>query len=186
MNPSTDDILDAIAKVYADTIFVFPNNKNIIMAAEQAAKISDKNVLVIPAKSIPQCVAALVSFNGEKTPEENETKMNKALSKVKTGQVTFAVRDTEIEGQKISEGDILGIADGKIKSVTDGAEKTCEELVSVMADDESEFVTIYYGEDTKKEDAEMLLEKLEEEYEDIEFSLQYGGQSLYYYIISVE
>lgn len=186
MNPSTDDILDAVAKVYADTIFVFPNNKNIIMAAEQAAKISDKNVVVIPAKSIPQCVSALVSFNGEKNPEENETKMNKAISKVKTGQVTYAVRDTEIEGQKISEGDILGIADGKIESVTNSAEKACEELMSVMADDDSEFVTIYYGEDTKKEEAEILLGKLEEEYEDIEFSLQYGGQSLYYYIISVE
>ncbi len=186
MNPSTDDILDASKKVYADTIFVFPNNKNIIMAAEQAAKISDKNIVVIPAKSIPQCVAALVSFSPEKTAEENEAKMNKALSYVKTGQITFAVRDTEIEGQKISEGDILGIADGKIKAVTKTADEALEELMAVMTDDDSEYVTIYYGEDTKREDAEVMLGRLEEEYEDIEFSLQYGGQSLYYYIISVE
>lgn len=186
MNPSTDDILAALEKVYADTVFVFPNNKNIIMAAEQAAKISEKKVMVIPSKSIPQCVCALMSFNPEKTPEENEEKMNKALSKVVTGQITYAVRDTEIEGQKISEGDILGLAEGSIKAVTKDVEKACIDLMKEITDEDSEFVTLYYGEDVKEEDARSLTEYLEEEYPDIEFSVKYGGQGLYYYIISVE
>ena len=186
MNPSTDDVLEAVEKVYADTVYVFPNNKNIIMAAEQAAKISDKNVVVIPTKSIPQCIAALVSFNGEKSPEENEKKMNKALQNVVTGQITYAVRDTEIEGQKISEGDILGLAEGKIKAVTKDVKETLEKLIKEIVDEDSEYVTLYYGEDVKKEDAEDILEELEEEYPDVEFSANYGGQSLYYYIISVE
>lgn len=186
MNPSTDDILDAVEKVYADTIFVFPNNKNIIMAAEQAAKISDKSVIVIPARSIPQCVSAMLAFNGDRTPEENEAKMVKALSKVKTGQITFAVRDTEIEDQKISEGDILGIAEGKIKAVKKDVSETLSALMAEITDDDSEFVTLYYGEDVTKEDAEAAAEELEENYPDIEFSVMYGGQSLYYYIISVE
>lgn len=186
MNPSTDDILAAAEAVYADVIYVFPNNKNIIMAAEQAAKISKKRLIVIGSKSVPQCVSALMTFSAEKTPEQNEEAMVRALSSVQTGQVTFAVRDTEIEGQEISEGDILGIADGKIKTVTKSADEACRALVGAMADEDSEFVTLYYGEDTEKEAAEELLESLEEEYPDIEFSLQYGGQSLYYYIISVE
>jgi len=156
------------------------------MAAEQAAKISDKNVVVIPTKSIPQCIAALVSFNGEKSPEENEKKMNKALQNVVTGQITYAVRDTEIEGQKISEGDILGLAEGKIKAVTKDVKETLEKLIKEIVDEDSEYVTLYYGEDVKKEDAEDILEELEEEYPDVEFSANYGGQSLYYYIISVE
>ncbi len=186
MNPSTDDILDAIDKVYADTIFVFPNNKNIIMAAEQAAEISKKSVIVIPSKSVPQCITAMMNFNPEKTAEENETKMNKALGTVKTGQVTFAVRDTEIDSHKISEGDILGLLEGKISAVTKEVKDAAIELIKNAVDDDSEFVTLYYGEDVAKEDAEELAELMEEEYEDIEFSVKYGGQSLYYYIISVE
>ena len=186
MNPSTDDILDAIDKVCADTIFVFPNNKNIIMAAEQAAKISEKSVIVIPSRSIPQCVAALMDFNADKTPEENEKKMNKSLTNVVTGQITYAVRDTEIEGQKISEGDILGLAEGKIKAVTKDVKENLLALIEEIVDDDSEYVTLYYGEDVTEDDAEAIAEELEEKYPDVEFSVNYGGQSLYYYIISVE
>ena len=186
MNPSTDDILAAVEKVYADTVFVFPNNKNIIMAAEQAAKISEKNVIVIPAKSIPQCVSALVSFNGDRKPEENEERMIKALSKVKTGQITFAVRDTEIDDIKITEGDILGLSEGKIKAVKKDVKETLTDLLAQIIDDDSEFVTLYYGEDVAQKDAEEVAEYFEEEYPDVEFSVMFGGQSLYYYIISVE
>ncbi len=186
MNPSTDDILDASKKVYADTIFVFPNNKNIIMAAEQAAKISDKNIIVIPSKSIPQCVSALMAFSSEKTPEENEKKMTSALSKVKTAQITYAVRDTEIEGHKIKEGDILGINEGKIDSVANDAKAACMEIMDKMLDDDSEYVTFYYGEDVDDSAAQALCDELEEKYPDVEFVAKKGGQSLYYYIISVE
>ena len=186
MNPSTDDILAAVEKVYADTIFVFPNNKNIIMAAEQAAEISKKSVVVIPTKSVPQCISAMMCFNPQKSPAENEEKMNKELKKVKTGQVTFAVRDTEIDSHKISEGDILGLLEGKISAVTKEVKDAAVELIKNAVDDDSEFVTLYFGEDVLKEDAEELAEELEEEFEDVEFSVKYGGQSLYYYIISVE
>ncbi len=186
MNPSTDDILDAVSKVYADTIFVFPNNKNIIMAAEQAAKISEKNVVVIPSKTIPQSISAMVSFNAGKTPEENEKRMLKALGEVKTGQVTFAVRDTEIEDKKIAEGDILGIAEGKISAVEKTPDDAVKVLMESLIDDDAEFVTLYFGKDTKKEEAESLAEELEDMYPDVEFDVKYGGQILYYYIISVE
>ncbi len=186
MNPSTDDILASAEKAFADVIYVFPNNKNIIMAAEQAAKISEKNIVVIPSKSIPQCVTALMAFDAQKDAAQNEEKMKKALQNVKTGQITFAVRDTEIEGHEISEGDILGIAEGKIETVTKTVDETCTELVHKMVDDDSEFVTLYYGNEVGQEEAQALLEKFEEEYPDVEFSLQYGGQNLYYYIISVE
>ena len=186
MNPSTDDILSAVNKVVADTVFVFPNNKNIIMAAEQAARISEKNVVVIPSKTIPQCISAMIGFNAEKSTEENEKKMKQILGSVKTGQITYAVRDTETEGHKISKGDILGIADGKIEAVTKDVHETCIDLMEKMIDDDSEFVTLYYGKDEEKEKAEELCSMLEEEHEDVEFSVKYGGQSLYYYIISVE
>ena len=186
MNPSTDDILAAVDKVYADTIFVFPNNKNIIMAAEQAAEISDKSVIVIHAKSVPQCISAMMSFNPDKSPEDNETKMKKAIGEVKTGQVTFAVRDTEIDDHKIEEGDILGLLEGKISAVAKDVKSATVEVIKNAIDDDSEFVTLYYGEDVKEEDAEDIAELIEDEYEDIEVSVKFGGQSLYYYIISVE
>ena len=156
------------------------------MAAEQAAKISDKNIIVIPSKSIPQCVSALMAFSSEKTPEENEKKMTSALSKVKTAQITYAVRDTEIEGHKIKEGDILGINEGKIDSVANDAKAACMEIMDKMLDDDSEYVTFYYGEDVDDAAAQALCDELEEKYPDVEFAAKKGGQSLYYYIISVE
>ncbi len=186
MNPSTDDILDATAKVYADTIFVFPNNKNIIMAAEQAARISEKNIVVIPAKTIPQCITAMMAFNAVKTAEDNEKKMIKALGEVKTGQITYAVRDTEIDDKVIKEGDILGLAEGKIAAVTKTPAEACKALMEALVDEDSEFVTLYYGNDLTEEQAEELVEELEEEYPDVEFAAKLGGQILYYYIISVE
>lgn len=186
MNPSTEDILGAVNRLNADTIFVFPNNKNIIMAAEQARDIAETNVVVIPTKSIPQCVAAMLAFNETKDAAANEAAMNKACTKVKTGQVTFAVRDTEIDGQEIREGDILGMYDKNIAVTGSDPDAVCAELIGDMEDEDSEFVTIYYGADVTEDAAAALEEKLSEQYEDMEISMQYGGQALYYYIISVE
>lgn len=186
MNPSTDDILAASEKINADTIFVFPNNKNIILAANQAQEISEKNIVVIPTRSIPECISAMLVFNGEKTDTENEKAMNKAVSKVKTGQVTYAVRDTEIEDKKIHKDDILGLSGSKITTIGKEPEEVLNELVEQMADDDTEFVTLYYGEDINKETAEAAAEALEKRLDEVEVSVQYGGQPLYYYIVSVE
>ncbi|MDY3929047.1 MAG: DAK2 domain-containing protein [Clostridia bacterium] len=186
MNPSTDDIINAVKRVNADTIFVFPNNKNIIMAANQAKEISDKNIVVIPTKSIPQCVSAMLAFSESKDAQQNEAAMNRAIGSIKTGQVTYAVRDTKIDDMVINEGDILGIEESSISVTGNDATQVLKELVEKMTDDDSEFITVYYGEDISRECAEKLEEELEEKYEDFEISVKYGGQSLYYYIISVE
>lgn len=186
MNPSTDDILEAINKINADTIFVFPNNKNIIMAAEQARDISDKNVVVIPTKTIPQCICSMMAFSPESDKEKNESAMLKAISQVKSGQLTFAVRDTSIDELDIKKGDILGMNEGKITITGKDVSSVLKELVSSMCDDESEFLNIYYGEDVNEDEANELLEFFEEEYEDIEVTMKKGNQPLYYYIFSVE
>jgi DAK2 domain fusion protein YloV len=186
MNPSTDDIIDAVNKINADAIFVFPNNKNIIMAANQAKEISDKNIIVIPTKTIPQCVSCMVSFSASKSAEQNEAAMNKAMGNVKTGQITFAVRDTQIDELSIKEGDILGLLEGKISTTGKSPEEVLKELAKEMCDDDTEFLTVYYGEDISKETAEELAEFLEEEYPDVEISMQNGTQPLYYYILSAE
>ncbi len=186
MNPSTDDIIDAVNKINADVIFVFPNNKNIIMAANQARDISDKNIVVIPTKTIPQCVCCMLSFSPSKSGEQNEKAMLSAMENVKTGQVTFAVRDTEIDGLKINEGDILGLFEGKISSTGKNPEEVLKNLAAEMCDDDTEFLTIYYGEDVSKEAAEEIAQILEDEFEDIEVSVKNGAQPLYYYIISAE
>ena len=186
MNPSTDDILKAVNEINADNIFVFPNNKNIILAANQAKEISKKNVIVIPTRSIPECITAMLKFNENKSTADNETAMNKAVSKVKTGQITFAVRDTEIDDKKIQKDDILGLAGSKIEVVGKTPDDVLLELVEKIADEDSEFITIYYGEDVTEEEAEKLGEKIEEKLDEVEVSVKYGGQPLYYYIISVE
>jgi len=186
MNPSTDDILAASEKINAETIFVFPNNKNIILAANQAQEISEKKIIVIPTRSIPECISAMLVFNGEKDAEANEKAMNKAVSKVKTGQITYAVRDTEIEDKKIQKDDILGLSGSKITAVGKDPEDVLLELVEQIADDDSEFVTLYYGEDVTEEEAEKVAEKIEEKLDEVEVSVKYGGQPLYYYIVSVE
>jgi len=186
MNPSTEDIIDAVNKINADTIFVFPNNKNIIMAANQAKDISDKSIVVIPTKSIPQCVSAMLAFSPDKAPDANEQAMTVAIENVKTGQITYAVRDTEIDDMSIKEGDILGISEKGITASGTDVKEVTERLIAGMLDDDSEFLTIYYGEDISEDAAEELCEKLEEEYPDIEVDVKYGGQSLYYYIFSIE
>ena len=186
MNPSTDDILAASEKINAETIFVFPNNKNIILAANQAQEISEKNIIVIPTRSIPECISAMLAFNGEKDAESNEKAMNKAVSKVKTGQITYAVRDTEIEDKKIEKDDILGLSGSKINVVGKDPEDVLLELVEEIADEDSEFITLYYGEDVTEEDAEKVAELIEEKLDEVEVSVKYGGQPLYYYIVSVE
>ena len=156
------------------------------MAATQAAEIADKNVVVIPTTSIPQCVTAMMSFNANKDCQANEKALNRAMREVKSAQVTFAVRDTEYEGHRIKKGDILGIIEGKITAIGKSPETVAEKLIERMVDEDSEFVTLYSGKSSKKQAAEEMASRLEEKFEDCEVSLRKGGQPLYYYIISVE
>ncbi|MBP3337141.1 MAG: DAK2 domain-containing protein [Clostridia bacterium] len=186
MNPSTDDILSAIEKVNAENVYVFPNNKNIILAAEQAAELSDKNVIVIPTKSIPEGVSAMLAFLPTLEPDANKNAMITAASLVKTGSVTYAVRDTNADGKDIKEGDILGVHGKEILAVGSSPEDVLKELAANMADDDGEILSVYYGEDVTKETAEEITEFLEEEYPDYDVVVHRGGQPLYYYIISVE
>lgn len=187
MNPSTEDMLNAIAKVNADTIYIFPNNKNIVLAANQARDLTeDKEIVVVPTKTIPQGITALISFQTEMTGEENLEGMMEAVSMVKTGQVTYAVRDTRLDEKEIHEGDIMGIGDHGILAVGKGRESVAKEMVAAMVDEDSEVISIYYGADTKEEDAQQLAADLEEAYPDCEVEVNMGGQPIYYYIISVE
>lgn len=186
MNPSTDDILKAVNEINADDIFVFPNNKNIILAANQAKEISQKNVIVIPAKNIPECIAAMLKFNGDKAADANETAMNKAMSKVTSGQITYAVRDTVVDDKQITSGDILGLLGSAIKSVEKTPKDALLKLCDEMVDEDTEFITLYYGEEITEEEAREAAELIEETYDETEVSVKYGGQPLYYYIISAE
>ncbi|MBE5954429.1 MAG: DAK2 domain-containing protein [Lachnospiraceae bacterium] len=187
MNPSTEDVLGAIANVNAETVFVLPNNKNIILAANQAASIEDdKNVIVIPSKTIPQGISAMIGFEGSMSPEDNEASMTDAMTAVKSGQVTYAVRDTSVDGKEIKIGDFMGIDDTGIKSVGTDIVEVIKELVKEMSDEDSELLSVYYGEDVSEEDAEALVATLEEEYPDFEVELHPGNQPVYYYILSVE
>ena len=186
MNPSTDDIMAAADKINAETVFVLPNNKNIILAANQAMEISRKNIVVIPTKSVPEGIAAIMKFNAEKSEKDNETAMNKAVKGVTSAQITFAVRDTEADGKKIEKDDILGIVGSKIEEVGKNPEEVLFEILNGIVTEDSEFITIYFGEDVKEEDAKKAAEKIEDKFEDAEVFVKYGGQPLYYYIISVE
>ncbi len=187
MNPSTEDMLNAIDRVNADTIYIFPNNKNIVLAANQARDLTeDKEIVVVPTKTIPQGITALISFQPEMTGEENLESMMEAVSMVKTGQVTYAVRDTRLDEKEIHEGDIMGIGDHGILAVGKGRENVAKEMVAAMVDEDSEVISIYYGADTDEEDAQKLAEELEEAYPDCEVEVNMGGQPIYYYIISVE
>ncbi len=187
MNPSTEDVLGAIANVNAETVFVLPNNKNIILAANQAASIEDdKNVIVIPSKTIPQGISAMIGFEGSMSPEDNEASMTDAMTAVKSGQVTYAVRDTSVDGKEIKIGDFMGIDDTGIKSVGTDIVEVIKELVKEMSDEDSELLSVYYGEDVSKEDAEALVATLEVEYPDFEVELHPGNQPVYYYLLSVE
>ena len=186
MNPSTEDFMKAIEKLNAKNIIILPNNSNIIMAANQAKELSDKNIVVIPTKNVPQAFAALVTFDGDADIAENEANMMEALSTVKSGQVTYAVRDTVINDVEVKEGNIIGIAEGKLLSAGDKVDEITTDLVEKLVDEDSAIITLFYGEDTSKEDAQALRDALEENFEDVDVELHYGGQPLYYYLISVE
>ena len=187
MNPSTEDALNAIDKVNADTIFVLPNNKNIILAAEQARNLTeDKEIIVIPSKTVPQGITAIINYVQDTDSKTNAEKMIEEMSKVKTGSVTYAVRDTVIDDKEIKENDIMGIGDNGIISVGTDLFKTTVDMVSNLVDDDSEIISIYYGADVDEEAANELSEKIESLYPDVEVDLNCGGQPIYYYIISVE
>lgn len=187
MNPSTEDVLNAIDKVNADTIFVLPNNKNIILAAEQARNLTeDKEIIVIPSKTVPQGITAIINYVQDTDSKTNAEKMIEEMSKVKTGSVTYAVRDTVIDDKEIKENDIMGIGDDGIISVGTDLFKTTVDMVSNLVDDDSEIISIYYGADVDEEAANELSEKIESLYPDVEVDLNCGGQPIYYYIISVE
>ena len=187
MNPSTEDMLVAIEKVHAKNIFILPNNKNIIMAANQAAILTeDKNVIVIPTKTIPQGITALINYIPDSTPEDNEERMKEEIQLVKTGQVTYAVRDTVIDDKEIRQGDYMGIGDKGILSVGTDMEKTTLTMIAEMIDEDSAIVSIYYGEEMEESAAEALAEKIENSYPDVEVEVHSGGQPIYYYVISVE
>lgn len=187
MNPSTEDMLNAIDEVNADTIFILPNNKNIILAAEQAAELTeDKEIVVIPTKTIPQGITALINFMEDKTPEENKQQMIEDIANVKSGQVTYAVRDTVIDGKEIHIDDIMGIGENGIEAVGKEIKDTTLELLSHMIDDNSELVSVFYGDGVTEEDANALAALIEETYTEVEVEVQFGGQPVYYYILSVE
>lgn len=187
MNPSTEDMLNAIDKVNAKTIYILPNNKNIILAANQAQALTeDKEIVVVPSKTAPQGVSALIGFDAGKDSEKNLEAMTEAMSVVKTGQVTYAVRDTNIDGKEISAGDIMGIDDDGIQAVSSDLDEAAKELLACMVDEESELISIYYGADVKEEDAKALADYAEETYSDCDVEFNYGGQPIYYYVMSVE
>ncbi len=186
MNPSTEDFIKAINSINAKNIFIFPNNSNIIMAANQAKEISDKNVIVIETKNTPQALTALVSFNPEANVTENEEAFKEALQMVKSGQVTFAVRDTVMNDIEVKEGNIIGIAEGKLLSAGDSVNTVTTNMIEELIDEDTSIVTLFYGENLTEEDASNLRDELEEKFEDIDIELYYGGQPLYYYLVSVE
>lgn len=187
MNPSTEDVLDAISKVNAETVFVFPNNKNIILAANQAAEIEEeKQVIVIPTKTIPQGISALISFDETATAEANQAGMEDAITAVKSGQVTYAVRDTSIDGKEIKTGDYMGIDDVGIQAVGQDITEVVKDLIGAMADEDSELLSIYYGSDVEEEKANALVEAVQAAYPDFEVEAHAGGQPIYYYILSLE
>ena len=187
MNPSTEDMLNAIDKVNADTIYILPNNKNIILAAEQAKSlVEEKKVIVIPSKTIPQGITAIINFAPDLSPEENEANMTEEMAHVKTGQITYAVRNTTIDDMEIREGDIMALGDHGIFAVGEGIENTALKSLESMVDEESELITIYYGKDVNDDEAGALKEKAEERFSNCEVELHNGGQPIYYYLISVE
>ena len=187
MNPSTDDMLTAIDNVNADHIFILPNNKNIILAANQAQSLTkDKDILVVPTKTVPQGITAVISYMPEADVDSNLDAMKEGIKNVKTGQVTYAVRDTHRDDKEIHEGDIMGIGDQGILSVGQSVEETAKDMLAQMVDDDSELISLYYGQDILAEDAEKFAAAIEEIYPDVDIDLHSGGQPIYYYVISVE
>ena len=187
MNPSTEDILNAAEKINADTIFVLPNNSNIILASNQAASIiEDKKLVVIPTKTIPQGITAMINFELTRNAKENEEAMLESLSTVKSGQLTYAVRDTSIDGKEIKKDNHLGLGDKGLAAVGTDMDDTALAMLAEFVDEESELISVYYGEDIDESKAEELVKKIEEKFDGVDVELQYGGQPVYYYIVSVE
>ncbi|MGG7176031.1 DAK2 domain-containing protein [Clostridium paraputrificum] len=186
MNPSTQDMLERINKINAEHIFILPNNKNIIMAANQAAEITEKDVRVIPTKSIPQGITCVTMFNAEAEVDENESELNELIETVKTGSVTYAVRDTEMDGIEIKEGNMLGLVEGKIKEVGPDKFEVAEKVLEDMVDEDSELITVFYGEDVQEDEVNSFITKLEEKYDDFDIQCYKGNQPLYYFLMSVE
>lgn len=187
MNPSTEDMLNAIDQVNAKNIFILPNNKNIILAAEQARDLTeDKKIVVLPTKTIPQGISAMIGYMPEASVEENTENMKDSYQDIASGQVTYAVRDTSIDGKEIHNGDIMGINDGGIAAVGKDLMETTIELLSTMVDEDSELICLYYGADVSKQDADALSDEIEEKFPECEVEVNFGGQPIYYYMISVE
>ncbi|HCJ07966.1 MAG TPA: dihydroxyacetone kinase [Lachnospiraceae bacterium] len=187
MNPSTEDMLNAIDQVNADTIYILPNNKNIILAANQAQSLTeDKKIVVVPSKTAPQGVAALIAFDANADADTNLESMTEDMGNVKTGQVTYAVRDTSIDGKTIKAGDIMGLDDNGIQAVSEDLMTTTKELLEQMVDEDSELISIYYGAEVSEEDAKAFADYVEATYEDCDVEFNYGGQPIYYYVLSVE
>ncbi|MCM1105013.1 MAG: DAK2 domain-containing protein [Clostridium sp.] len=187
MNPSTEDMLDAIAKVNAENIFILPNNKNIIMAANQAADLTEnKKILVVPTKTIPQGITSVINYTEDVSPEENLEAMKQGIETVRTGEVTYAIRDTTLDGREIHKDDFMGIGDNGLLAVSKELSRTACEMIDAMMDDDMELISIYYGADVTEDDAEALRTAVEERYSSCDVELQYGGQPVYYYIVSVE
>lgn len=187
MNPSTEDMLNAIDKVNADTIYILPNNKNIILAAEQAKQLTeDKDIIVIPSKTAPQGITALINYVQGQPAQENAARMTGEMQNVKSGQVTYAVRDTIIDDKEIKEGNIMGIGDSGIMAVGEDISETTKDLINSMMDDDAELISIYFGQDVDEETAQALADDVEAKYPDCDIELQCGGQPIYYYIVSVE
>ena len=187
MNPSTDDMLSAIDEVNADHIFILPNNKNIILAANQAQSLTDdKDIIVIPTKTVPQGITAIISYMPEADVDTNIEALEEAIKNVKTGQVTCAVRDTHIDDKEIHEGDIMGIGDRGILAVGQSVEETTKEMLAQLVDEESELISLYFGQDVLEEDAENFAQEVEELYPDVDVDVHMGGQPIYYYVLSVE
>ncbi len=186
MNPSTHDFLEEINKINAEFIYLFPNNGNILLAANQAEAITEKNIKVIPTKTIPQCIAAMLAFDPEDNVETNTEQMEEAMSEIISAEVTYAIRDTKINGMKIKKNNVIGISQGEILATGKKLDEVVEELLSKLINDESSFISLYYGESVTKEEALDLQTKLANKFKDCDFEVAYGGQPLYYYIISVE
>lgn len=187
MNPSTEDMLNAIDQVNADTVFILPNNKNIVLAANQAkALVDDKEIIVIPTKTVPQGITAIINFMPDADAKMNEETMLEEIQRVKSGQVTYAVRDTHIDDKEIHEGDIMGIGDKGILAVGKGIEETTKAMLGQLVDEESELISLYYGEEVKEEDADQLIQEIEELYPDVDVDAHFGGQPIYYYVLAVE
>ena len=180
-------MLNAIDKVNAETVFILPNNKNIVLAANQAkALVEDKKIVVIPTKTVPQGITAIINFMPDADAAANEEAMLEAIQNVKTGQVTYAVRDTKIDDKEIHEGDIMGIGDAGIIAVGTDIQNTAKEMLAAMVDEDSELISLYYGEEISAEDAESFAAEIAELYPDMDIDAQFGGQPIYYYVMAVE